>query len=92
MAQAGKFADKALQLLRTYPRVALNNLKDMPGAYKKVKFKRRKFFSDMIQIFLQFPVRPVHIFKRNYIEKHNIFNTLNYYADYFLLYPAFCEL
>ncbi|VDI62162.1 large subunit ribosomal protein L15 [Mytilus galloprovincialis] len=41
MAQAGKFADKALQLLRTYPRVALNNLKDMPGAYKKNFNKRR---------------------------------------------------
>ena len=39
MAQAGKFADKALQMLRNYPRVSLNNLKDMPGAAKKVLYK-----------------------------------------------------
>ena len=36
MAQAGKYAEQALQMLRKYPRVALNNLKDMPGATKKV--------------------------------------------------------
>ena len=41
MAQAGKFADKALQMLRNYPRVSLNNLKDMPGAVKKNFSKRR---------------------------------------------------
>lgn len=36
MAQAGKVAEQALQLLRQYPRVRLNNIKDMPGALKKV--------------------------------------------------------
>ncbi|XP_033738668.1 39S ribosomal protein L15, mitochondrial-like [Pecten maximus] len=38
---AGKVADKAMKLLRTFPRVSLGNLKDMPGS-KPHKVNRRR--------------------------------------------------
>ncbi|OWF46094.1 39S ribosomal protein L15, mitochondrial-like [Mizuhopecten yessoensis] len=38
---AGKVVDKALSLLRTFPRVSLGNLKDMPGS-KPHKVNRRR--------------------------------------------------
>ena len=34
---AKNVADTALQLLRTYPRVAMDNIKKLPGGKKKVR-------------------------------------------------------